>query len=171
MNNTKLIALILVALLSWPLFASGEGHAAFGEQWHVTWRFIGEEIEFTMTAPTTGWVSVGFNPSVMMRNAHFVIGYVKDGRGFARDDWGTSNTGHSADVSRRGGVDNVRIIDAREETQVTTIVFALPTHSGDPHDVEFIPGRTYTILAAYGPNGQDNFTSRHRARSSRSVVL
>lgn len=170
MNHTKRIALILVALLALPLFAASEGQASFGEQWHVTWRFIGDEIEFTMAAPTTGWLSVGFNPSVMMRNAHFVIGYVKDGKGFIRDDYGTSNTAHSADVSR-GGVDNARIIDAKEQNQVTTIVFALPTRSGDPHDVEFIPGRTYTILAAYGANGQDNYTSRHRARGSRSVVL
>ena len=181
MRHTKLFILIVIAMFTLPLWASGNGeagpvvsensnHVQFGENWWVEWRFVGDEIEFTMAAPTTGWVAIGFNPSRMMRDADFVIAYVKDTMVYARDDYGTSNTGHGADVSL-GGVDNVRIISGKEEGQVTTITFAGPTNSGDTYDAVFVPGQTYKILVAHGADGQDNFTSMHRGRSSANVVL
>ena len=52
-----------------------------------------------LSANTTGWVSVGFNPSNMMLDANFIVGYVSGSAGFMRDDWGISNTTHSSDVS------------------------------------------------------------------------
>ena len=140
------------------------------ENWGFSWRFMGDEIEFTVSAPTTGWVGIGFNPSRMMADAHFVLAYVSGDTVHARDDYGTGRTTHAADVSL-GGTDDVRVISGQEANGVTTVVFALPLDSGDAYDVVFTPGETYTVLLAYGANSANNFTGMHRGRTSIEVVL
>lgn len=140
------------------------------DNWGFSWQFMGDEIEFTVFAPTTGWVGIGFNPSQMMADAHFILAYVSGDTVHARDDYGTGRTTHAADVSL-GGTDDVRIISGEEANGVTRVVFALPLDSGDEYDVVFTPGETYKVLLAYGANSANNFTGMHRGRTSIEVVL
>jgi hypothetical protein len=153
-----------------PVVASDSNTVEVGENWRISWEFISDEIEFSVTAPTEGWVAIGFNPSRMMKDAHFIIGYVADGQLAVRDDYGTGNTKHASDESV-GGTQNVRPISGTEADGITTIVFALPLASGDQFDVEFTQGTSYKVLLAYGANNGDNFTGMHRGRTSVDVVL
>jgi hypothetical protein len=140
------------------------------ENWSFSWRFVDQEIEFTLNTPTTGWAAIGFDPSRMMKDAHYIIGYVSNGSVFLRDDFGTGDTMHVADTSI-GGTEDVRLISGTEQDGKTTLVFAIPMDSGDAYDKVLQEGSTYTIILAYGANGADNFTSSHRARKSVEVKL
>ncbi len=153
-----------------PAPALQENKAVIAENWEVSWKFVDDEVEFTMSAPTTGWVSIGFNPSRAMRDASYVIGYVSDGEVFIREDYGTGNTSHQPDDAV-GGEQNARAISGTIENGITTIVFAVPRDSGDEFDTVLNPGETYTMLAAYGPDGANNFTARHPSRTSLEVTL
>ncbi|MFA7643497.1 MAG: DOMON domain-containing protein [Sphaerochaetaceae bacterium] len=141
-----------------------------GENWGFSWEFAAEEIEFTVMAPTTGWVAIGFNPSRMMKDAHYILGYVADGQLFLRDDYGTGLTSHASDDTV-GGAQHVRPLGHSEEGGVTTITFALPLQAQDAYDLDFVPGKAYKVLLAYGANGADNFTGMHRKRASFDTVL
>ena len=123
-----------------------------------------------MTAPTTGWLAVGFNPSRMMKDASFVLAYVNKGMVFIREDFGTGNTSHRSDLSL-GGTEMVKALSFVEEPNKTTIIFSLPLNSNDSYDTVFEQGKTYKMLVAYGKNNAKNFTSVHRKRASRRVVL
>jgi hypothetical protein len=149
---------------------AGSRFVQVDDQWSFSWRFLEDEIEFTVSAPTTGWVAIGFNPSRMMKDADYKIGYVSDGELVIRDDYGTGNTKHESDESV-GGTQDVRPISGTEENGVTTIVFALPLDSGDQFDAKFVQGESYKVLLAYGADSADNFTGMHRERSSVDVVL
>ncbi len=140
------------------------------ENWEFSWKFAGDEVEFTLIAPTTGWVGIGFEPSRAMRDASYVIGYVSGGEVFIREDFGTGNTSHASDVSL-GGTQDVRVISGVEEAGKTTLVFAIPRDSGDEFDTVLNPGESYTVLLAYGPNGSNNFTARHQSRRTIEVKL
>lgn len=181
MRTKKLYILLLLVLFPTVILAGGNKEtdtqvasvsnlAEVGENWNFSWEFINDEIEFTVTAPTQGWVAIGFNPSRMMKDAQLILGYVSEGRLVMRDDYGIGNTSHASDDSV-GGKQNVRPISGTEENGITTIVFALPQDSGDQFDVAFIEGSSYKIILAYGANNADNFTSVHRGRTSVDIVL
>jgi len=150
--------------------ADGGNRVEIDTNWGVAWQFLEEEIEFTMWAPTTGWISIGFNPSRSMRDAAYILAYVDNGEVAIREDFGTGNTSHRADTSL-GGAEQVRATAFREEGGTTYITFVLPLDSGDEYDAVFTPGGTYTLLAAYAGNGSKNFTSPHRTRKALQITL
>jgi len=182
MRTLQRYSLILaLVLLPTILFASGgkeeeptaaptQEWFAAADSWGFTYEFKGNEIEFIVAAPTTGWVGIGFNPSVMMKDADYVLGYVKDGTVYFQDNYGTGNTSHAPDVSL-GGTEDVRGIRGSETNGKTTIVFALPLDSMDQYDKKFVQGETYKVLLAYGKNGADDFTSMHSKRTAIDVVF
>lgn len=127
----------------------------------------GEDLECILRGNTTGWLSVGFNPSNMMRDANFIIGYVEDGVGYIEDHFGTGNVSHEADVDL-GGTDDVTLIDASQEGGVTTLHFRIPLDSGDPYDTVLEIGSTYPVIFASG--NQNDFVSYH-AEIAQAVIL
>ena len=48
-----------------------------------------ENLNIQVTAQTTGWVAVGFDPSSKIKDANILIGYVAADGAFLRDDFGT----------------------------------------------------------------------------------
>ncbi len=113
-----------------------------------------------LSANTNGWVSVGFNPSSMMLDANFIVGYVSGSAGYMRDDWGISNTTHSSDLSL-GGTDNIMLISASESSGVTELEFKIPLNSGDQYDQVLELDQSYPIILAHGDS--DDFDSYHTA--------
>lgn len=179
--SRPIVIWILLGLVLIGIFAGGqkenevwvtpsENEVELDTDWSFSWRFVDEEIEFTLKIPTTGWAAIGFDPSRMMKDAHYIIGYVSNGSVFIRDDYGTDDTKHAADTSI-GGTEDARVVSGTEQDGKTTLVFAIPKNSGDRFDKVLEQGSTYTIILAYGANGADNFTSMHRARKSVEVKL
>ena len=110
----------------------------------------------------TAEVAVAFNPTEMMQGANFIIGYVQDGRGYIRDDYGSRLTSHVSDESQ-GGTHDVVLVMGEEKNGGTTLRFTLPVNSSDEYDGKLNIGGTNTILLAYG--GNDSFTSVHRVKT------
>jgi len=120
-------------------------------------------------APTSGWVSVGFDPTNQMEDANIIIGYVEsNGSVNIRDDFGTSITSHASDLTL-GGTDNIMEPTGEEGDASTMISFRIPLNSGDQFDRVLIPGNTYTIILAYGSS--DNFTGFHTLATSTVIDL
>lgn len=147
-----------------PSANPGNGGSITIDRITFTWQPEGKNLNATVKAPTKGWVAVGFDPAVAMMEANLIIGYVEDGRAFIRDDYGSALTNHKADVSG-GGQDNVTNKRGKEEGGVTEIGFTIPLDSGDERDRKLVVGRTYKVLFAYGPDGADDFKTRHRVRT------
>ncbi len=136
----------------------------------ILWQIEGENIKITIKAPTTGWVSIGFDPVFMMKDANIIIGYIKEGDLFIRDDFGNANTRHTPDT-QLGGIDNVLNAEGVEENGTTTLIFSIPLDSGDKVDRALIKGEEYTIILAYGKDQSDSFTSYHKKRGKTTIKL
>lgn len=136
------------------------------------WQFEDSpaSLRLRVTAPTTGWVSVGFDPTSMMENANLLIGYVEGGTAYIRDDYGTGQFSHASDVSL-GGTDDAEIISGSESSGETVLEFRIPLDSGDQYDKILTQGSTYTLIFAYGQDGADDFTSYHAWVESASFEL
>lgn len=132
------------------------------------WKVEAQNLVIKLSAATTGWIGVGFNPSKVMRDANIIIGYVKDGNVFIRDDFGTKEKRHSADVEL-GGQDNILTKKGSETNGTTTIEFSIPLDSGDKYDQKLIPGKEYKILLATGED--DSFTKKHKKKAKVTITL
>lgn len=121
-----------------------------------------------LSGATTGWLALGLAPSSMMRDANFIIGYVQDGQGFIRDDYGTEHTDHASDLSL-GGNEDVELHAFDENGTETSLVFSLPLDSGDQFDRKLEPGMSYKVILGAGP--KDDFDSYHRSVASATIKL
>lgn len=132
------------------------------------WEIIDGNINIILSAPTEGWVAVGFNPSRMMKDADILIGYVKNGEVFMEDHFGSGNTKHQADIVL-GGTEDISVLGGSEEGGKTTLKFSIPLHSRDSNDRKLEEGEEYKVIFAYGK--KDDFKSYHKLRTSLKITL
>jgi len=125
-------------------------------------------LEAKLTGQTTGWVAVGFNPTSVMQNANFIIGYVSGTNAQIRDDWGTSNTSHASDTSL-GGTSNVSLTTGTESGGSTMLHFTIPLNSGDQYDRPLAVNQSYQIILARGT--ADNYTGMHSDANYAQISL
>lgn len=136
----------------------------------LVWAFDEDDITFTMSAPSTGWVAVGFDPSAAMLDADIIIGYVEDGDVFLSDQWGDGYTSHRPDLEL-GGSDDAALVSGSESEGVTEISFSRPLSTDDEFDHQLRPGGVHTFLLAYGPGDADGFTGKHSWVETVEVML
>jgi hypothetical protein len=164
---TLLSAASLSLLLGGELRAAEYQHSLTVDQMTFAWSVVGENLAVKLSAPTTGWVAVGFNPTDMMKDANIIIGYVKDGKVEVSDDFGTQPTQHAAD-SKREGADNVTLIGGSETGTTTTLEFSIPLKSGDPNDGVIDPKADTKVMLAYGP---DRDSTKLKHQFTRTVIV
>ncbi len=126
----------------------------------LKWKVEGEWLDVSVSAPTTGWVAVGFNPTGKMKNANIIIGYVQNGEVFMRDDFGSTLTRHQADADIGGSLD-IGEPSGSESNGKTEISFRIKLDSGDAKDRPLEAGKTYRVILAHGEDGADNFGAYH----------
>jgi hypothetical protein len=98
-----------------------------------------------------------------------VLAYVKNGKTFAVDHYGTSPVGHAPD-ERLGGRSDLRNVFGSEENGVTEVGFSIPLRSGDTADSRLDPATPAKVLLAYSA-AMDNFRSKHSYRQAFEVNL
>ncbi len=133
------------------------------------WKVADENLNVKISAKTTGWVGIGFNPTNKMLGADYVLGYVKNGKVKVRDDYGDTERAHRSD-EKLGGTDNVTLVGGEEKGGMTTVEFSIPLNSGDKYDTVIDPAAETVVLLAYGA-GRDSFRSKHKDRKTIKVNL
>ena len=144
-------------------------HSISAEKMTFDWSVEGDKLAIKLSAPTKGWVAVGFNPSKKMKDANIIIGYVKKGKVKIVDHFGTAATQHKGD-KKIGGAENVTVVGGSEEGDVTTIEFTIPLDSGDAKDSAIDPNADTTVILAYGTD-RDSFRMKHKFNNSIVVNL
>ena len=149
--------------------AADYDHTVEAKDMSFSWKVDGDKLACKIAAKTDGWVGIGFNPSNKMKDADFILGYVKDGEVKITDEFGTSSTGHKSDDSL-GGKDDVTLVGGSEEGGMTTIEFSIPLASGDDKDSALVVDGDTVVLLGYGA-GRDSFKSKHKYRTTMTVNL
>jgi hypothetical protein len=168
---------IVLFFLSAALLAYDAGPVAYemdSEGWKnvniedigLSWMISEDSVTFRISAPTQGWVAVGFGGGPAMKDANLIIGYADEEGSHFRDDHGTSPVSHSADVNN-GGSDDLLSAEVIEEDGNTIFTFTLPLASDDELDPVMVPGESLRILLAYG--NSDGFTGMHRSAHTAEI--
>ena len=179
MKRAVIPILILALLMACGDDATGPEEGQSGEMTYTvegfsfTWQqdpASTDSLIVSVTAPSTGWVAVGFEPTSFMNGADLIIGYVESGTASIRDDYGTGQVTHDSDVNL-GGTSDIRTLSGSQAAGETTISFKMPYNSGDQFDKTLEEGQTYTFIFAYGADNADDFTSTHVWAESASFEL
>lgn len=171
MRNSLTIVLgtLCLFLTSSFTFASDYTHQFEDKNMSFAWKVDGENLLVKMSAKTEGWVGIGFNPTEKMKDANFVLGYVKKGKAKIVDEYGTSKTAHKND-EKLGGTTDAVLVAGTEEGGVTTIEFSMPLKTDDSNDQNLDVDGNTVVLLAYG-TGRDSFKSKHKYRGTFNVNL
>jgi len=164
-----LSAAALSLLLAGTLNAAEYQHSLTVDKMTFAWSLAGENLAIKLSAPTTGWVAIGFHPTDMMKDANIIIGMVKDGKVEMSDDFGTQPTQHTPD-SKRDGQENVTVINGTESGNTTTLEFTLPLNSGDANDGVIDAKADTKVMLAYGPD-RDSTKLKHQFAKTITVNL
>jgi hypothetical protein len=161
--------IVLLTLLWNHAYAEDYDHKITAKKVTFEWKIENTSLNIQLSASTTGWVGIGFNPGNMMKDANIILAYVKKGKVKAADHFGISDTRHSKD-SKLGGGKHISGISGKEENGITTVSFTIPLDSGDPKDKPVkVDGDTKVILACGA--GRDSFRSKHSFRTTLDVNL
>jgi hypothetical protein len=91
----------------------GYTYKIIDEKMQFDWRINGASLLVKLKADTPGWLGIGFNPTVGMKDATFVIGFVKNGQVTITQQHGTDLKQHLKD-SDLGGSDNMAAAAGRQ---------------------------------------------------------
>jgi hypothetical protein len=137
-----------------------------GDNFILHWNSDGDIIQFAMEARTTGWVSIGFEPTVKMKDADMIFGWVEDnGDAFVLDTYSTGEFGpHPPD-----GSDDILEYGGTEANGKTIIEFQRFFDTDDPEDKEIKKSGEVKIIWAIG--GNDDYTSGHTSRGYGTIDI
>lgn len=169
LRSTLLGSALLSLFLVGQAPAADYQHTLTVDQMSFSWKVNADSLNVRLSAPTTGWVAVGFNPTDMMKDANIIIGCVKEGKVELSDDFGSGPTMHMPD-DKRGGANNVTLVGGNETGNTTTLEFSIPLNSGDANDGVINPAADTKVMLAYGPD-RDSFKMKHQFAKTITVNL
>lgn len=169
--SVLIISIFLLTLLSIPLAGNAMEyqHTLEAKDMSFSWSLDGDKIHVMLTAKTTGWVGIGFDPEVAMSGANIIIGAVKGGKFKVEDHFGDRKRGHSSD-EKLGGTNDVLDPKGSETDGTTTISFSFPLKNDDKYDKPIVTDKMMKIMLAYGA-GKDSFKTRHPYRTVYEINL
>ena len=128
---------------------TGYSHRIPVEKMQFNWRIDGNALHIKLKADTMGWLGIGFNPTQGMKDATFVIGFVKNGTVTVTEQHGTDLKQHMKNTDL-GGSDNVADAAGRQANNQTEISFSIPLQSPDKLDRPIDPKGDTVVLLSYG---------------------
>jgi len=141
-----------------------DGSMELGGQLTLYWRTADENIVMALVGDTDGMVSIGFDPSVGMKDADMVIAWVEDGELSIFDCYATGASGPHPKDGDLGGQDDIIEAAGSEVDGITTVEFVRPLAASDEYDKDIAPTGATTLIWAY--SGSDSFTLKHVNRGT-----
>ena len=134
------------------------------------WRIVGDEVYIAMKARTTGWVSLGIDPSVRMKDADMIIGWVENnGETKIFDAFSTGEMGPHPPDDQLGGTNDITEYAGKIADGYTTIEFKRKLDTGDKFDKPFPRSGDLKVIVAYG--ARKDFNSMHTFRTTGVITI
>ncbi len=132
------------------------------------WKVDGDKLDCILSAPTTGWVGVGFGHTGQMKGSEIFLGYVQDGQATIRDEFGDAINHHSP-VTELGGQSILTDESGTQTNGTTELRFSISLDAAGKGHVALAPGKQYLLLLAHAPQGAAD-TSTYHGPGNRTVV-
>lgn len=127
------------------------------------WTPIDNYLEFEVTAPTSGWVSIGFNDRDASVFSNVIIGGVGDGKPKVEEHY-MVRSALDKTIENAGGKKIISDATVTEETGTTTLRFRIPKVADDIFHYDLIPGQKIWMTCAYSENDDFGFMTKVERR-------
>jgi len=131
-------------------------------------RIDGDVVRIALKAKTNGYVAIGIDPSVSMKDADIVIGGMKDGKAFISNDFGTVARGPHPTKESQGSKTNITAYGGSRKDGFTIIEFERKLAPGGNVDKALKMGENKIIWAI---GDSDDLTAKHSKRGSGTLNL
>lgn len=162
-------------VLAWPLLGFVVPMTAAGQEfqrikrgdmtfrwWHREGRLFGE-----LSAPTAGWLAVGFNDQQTLRGTRFLIGVVEGVAALA--EWHIADPPNHQPIEELGGRADIRNLRGWRDAGRSTLSFSLPHRDADRFSIDLTPGRPVHLMLAW--SHEPDFAHHSAWRDHVDVVL
>jgi len=129
------------------------------------WKHEGRRLKGEISAPTLGWLAVGFNDRATLKGTRFVIAAV-DEAGKLRIDERIAIVPDHTTVAELGGLTGLGDLSGRREGTRTVIGFSLPHTTGDRFPVDLRPHATTHLMLAWSQSADFDHHSTWRRHVS-----
>ena len=159
--------LMFVIIISGNLFSEGSTSAMQKtytfEEFTLTYHWLpgNRQIQFTLSAPTNGWVALGLNTRNELTGTDLTMFSVQNGTPVLDDRYIVAPGNHQADVAL-GTENDLRLIDHTVTNQKTEITFERDAVTNDRHNMNLKPGKQIWVLLAYSTHPEFDHHSRKR---------
>ena len=153
---TKTLSYLLL-LMPWSIVAQGLTVAGmtFG------YELENDNLVMEISAPTTGWVGVGFNSTNNIVGSDLYLFHVVNGQAEGLDMY-VKGIGDPKVDTTLGGNESFEILEASEKSGVTKIKFSLPFPSSDRYDFKHEKDTKFWLILAFSTH--DDFAHHSRMR-------
>jgi len=134
----------------------------------VSWQYKNGRIYFEMSAPTDGWITIGFNSTSGIEGAYLLMGNVEKGKPNVVEHY-TINPGNYKTISSLGETPQVKDVSGDEKPNRTVLKFSLPIKVENQYQKDLSEGRAYTMIIAY--SHEDDFQHHSIMRTSVNIKL
>ena len=134
----------------------------------VSWHYQYDTIYFRMSAPTDGWVTIGFNTEKSTQGAYLLMGQMIDNTPQVVEHY-TFSPGNYQAIHLLGEEAQVQDIRGSEKGEKTTLWFALPVKAASKYQKDLLQGMKYHMIIAYSQ--EDDFQHHSIMRTFVEVEL
>jgi len=134
----------------------------------IRWTDQGDRWLFELSAPTEGWVAVGFNQKNNIVHTNLIMGAVSKGKVKA-EDFHVVGFGNPQPITKLGGKFAINQVEGEEKLGRTTICFSIPKKAIDKYHYDLKPGEDLWLICAY--SRADEFDHHSMMRQHVKVKL
>jgi hypothetical protein len=134
----------------------------------VEWEHRKERVFFTLSAPTEGWIVLGFNDKDDISGTNLIFGRVQSGKVEVADHY-TVAAGNHKPTEKLGGSAVFQDVTGEEKAGKTTISFSMPVKAADAYHFDLTEGTKRWFICAF--SAEDDFYHHSRMREHREVKL
>lgn len=134
----------------------------------IKWNERADHWVFEMSAPTEGWLALGFNTKNSIVHTNLIMATVKAGV-LESEDLYVVGFGNPQPVEKLGGKSAIHQLQGEEKAGRTTIRFSIPKTAIDKYHYDLQPGQDLWLICAY--SRADEFDHHSTMRQHVQVKL
>jgi hypothetical protein len=139
-----------------------------GGNLEISWKNDEDWLYMALKGETSGWISIGFEPTQWMKDSDIIMGAVDGNNVIVLDKYSTNNYGpHVPDVEL-GGTDDILDFGGREDNGYTTIEFKRKMDTGDQYDKAFTVGQRVSII--WSTADTDSIEVKHNVARGEAIL-
>jgi len=135
----------------------------------IFWTNDNEYLYMAIKGQTSGWISIGFEPTDAMKDADMVFGWVSNNIPTVLDLYSIGTFGPHPPDQDLGGRNDLIETGGSESGGMTFIEFKRKLNTGDKYDKVFTKGQNINLI--WGVGSSDSLNSPHSSKGGGTITL